>query len=76
MLARYIFFNLTQAKVSEKRESPLRKCLHKAQAYGIFLISDQCERLQLIVDGVDPVPGMMVLGSKRKQAEQAMRASP
>ena len=36
-----------------------------------FLISDWCERVQPIVGGA--IPGLVALGSIRKQSEQAMR---
>ena len=39
-----------------------------------FSISDQCGGAQAILGGA--IPGMVVLGSRRKQAEQAMRSKP
>ena len=58
-------------------KSQVRKCLRSglwASLYGIFLISDWWGRAQPIVGGA--IPGQVVLGSIRKQAEQAMRNKP
>jgi hypothetical protein len=61
-------------ELSERREGQLRKCLQKIQIQGIFLISDQWRRVQPIVGGA--IPRLVVLGSIRKQAEQAMWNKP
>ena len=53
---------------SQKKEAQLRKCLQKFQLYGSFLITDWWGRT--IVEGA--IPGLVVLGSIRKQDEQAM----
>ena len=60
----------------QRKETQLRKCLHEIDlAVSIFLISDQwgraLGRAQSIVGGA--TPGLVVLGSIRKQAEQASK---
>jgi hypothetical protein len=54
------------------RELQLRKWFHEIQLYRIFLISDQWRRAQPIVGGA--IPGLVILGSIRKETEQAMRS--
>jgi hypothetical protein len=51
---------------SERKEPPLRKCLHEIQLWGIFSISD---------NGGTAQP-MVVLGFIRKQAKQGMGSKP
>jgi hypothetical protein len=55
-----------------------KKCLSKiggqASLQRIFLMSDGWKKAQPILGGY--IPGMVVLGSRRKQAEQAMRSKP
>ena len=53
---------------SDRKEPQLKKCLYKIQLQGIFSIIDQKEKAQPIVGGA--IPGLVVLGSIRKQAEQ------
>jgi hypothetical protein len=60
-------------ELSQRKELPLRKCLHEIQLWGIFSINDQGGRAQHLVGGA--IPGLVVLGSIRKQAEQARGAS-
>ena len=57
--------NLTQLELSQRKELQVRKCLHEIQLWGIFSISDQGP----LVGGT--ISGLVVLGSIRKQAEQA-----
>jgi hypothetical protein len=66
--------NLTQLELSQRKEPPLRKCLHESQLLGIFSISDQVGRAQSTVG--DAIPRLVVLGSTRKQAEQAKGSKP
>ena len=60
-------------KLSERRETQLRKCLHKIRCKAFSL---------LVIDGEGPahcgwcVSGLVVLGSIIKQAEQAMESKP
>ena len=52
----------------------MEKCLQEIQLQGIFSISDQCGRALPIVGNV--IPGLVALGSVRKQAEQALGSKP
>ena len=45
----------------------MEKYPHEIQLWGIFSISDQVERV--LVGGA--IPGLVVLGSKKEQTEQA-----
>ena len=54
---------------SERKEPQLRKCFFEIQLWGIFSISDQWRRAQPVVSGA--IPGLVVLGSIRRQVEQA-----
>ena len=62
--------NLTQARVIREEEAQLRECLHDIQAKGVFSTTDQWETAQPTVGGA--IPGLVVPGSVRTQAEQAM----
>ena len=44
---------------SEENKTQLKKCLYGPQISGIFLISDQYQRVQPIVGGA--IPGLVVL---------------
>ena len=50
----------------------MRKCLHEIQLWGILSISDQGGGS--LVGGA--IPGLVVLGSVREQAEQARGSKP
>lgn len=52
---------------SEKKEPELRKFLHEIQLKDIFSVSDRGERAQACVG--DVIPGLVVLGFMRRQAE-------
>jgi hypothetical protein len=71
----WLVCNATQRKLesSEKREPLLRKCLYKIELHtnlkGIFLITDQWGRTQLIVGGT--IPGLVVLGSKESRLSKS-----
>lgn len=70
-----LFVNLTHRRVSHRRHrSWLRKCFHELQPCGAFSASDQAGRAQPTVGGA--IPGLVVLVSIRKQAEQAMGSEP
>lgn len=59
--------------IAEEKTS-IEKCLHQmglwASLWGTFFVDDWCGRAQLAVGGA--IPEQVVLGSIRKQAEQAM----
>ena len=61
--------NSTQAKIITEKGASVEKCLHEIQLYGIFSISGQWDKAQPIVGGA--IPGLLVLDSIRRQAEQA-----
>jgi hypothetical protein len=63
---------LTQLELSQRKEFQFEKCLHEIQLWGIFSISDQGERP--LMGGT--IPGLVVLGSTREQAEQARGSKP
>ena len=69
------FMSIPQARVIFEEGTSIEKRLHKirlqASLQGIFVIYNGWGRAHPIVDGA--IPGMVVLGSKRKQAEQAMK---
>jgi hypothetical protein len=48
---------MTQLELSQRKEPPLRKCLHEIQVYSIFSISDQGGRDKLTVGGAIPWAG-------------------
>ena len=52
----------------------MRTYAYEIQLYGIFLISDQHGRPEPMVGGA--IPGLVVLRSIRKQAEQARESKP
>ena len=66
--------NLTQAGVITEKGAFLEEMSHAIQLQGIFSISDQGRRAQPIVGGA--IAGQVVLGSVRKQAEQARGSKP
>lgn len=57
----------------ERREPLLRKCLHKKQLKDIFLVIDWWGRAQIIVCA--NIPWLVILGSIRKQTDQALRSN-
>jgi hypothetical protein len=57
--------------LSQKKELQLGNCLHEILLWGIFSVVEKWGGP--IVGGA--IPGLVVLGSIRKEAEQAMIAS-
>ena len=68
------YVQLTHARIIWKEEASILKCLYEIQLQDIFLISDLWGKAQPMVGGT--IPGLVVLGSIRKQAEQAMVSKP
>jgi hypothetical protein len=63
--------------LSQRKELHLVKCLHEIQLWGIFSISNLGGRDGLVDDLVDgTIPGLVVMGSIREQAEQARASKP
>ena len=56
------------------KEPQLRTWLHKIQLESSFSMTDQCGRAQPMMGGA--IPGLLILDSIRKQAEQVMGSKP
>jgi hypothetical protein len=69
-----VFLYFIQAKVIWEEESSIEKRSRVDRVIGIFLISDHWGSAQPLVG--DAIPGLVVLGSIRKQAEQAKMSKP
>ena len=70
--ADWFYIGLTQ---SNQLKGGNLKFFHKIQVKGIFFVSDWWKRASLPIVG-GATPGLVVLGSIRKEAEQAVKSKP